>query len=505
MDKLEEEKGAKKERNYCSVEHTQSMIAYCIPCRCYICENCQAEVHFEHDLQHLEAECLKIFSEYKKVQYETQEIAKQYKLQSIDKVVSNLKAQISTKFDELITQLIGLKEQRIKELLNSEELKSTINDSIGHDEHSLVVLRKIQIDAEKLMEQIKSDFDNRRYITLFERNVSAELGQIRKRIQEWKEMISHSKIGELGTDISVNMNRLEHKLSSLIGISFVSRPSPQFIYSFDNENNKLLLYDMQKRTTQIICFGSHFHIPFHYSSAILDTKIFFAGGDDDGYRKDCYALSFTKKYVQKLVDLNTERRNHTLVALHIVRTMYCVGGYNKKQGALSSVEKYDFANPRWICIASLIEKRQWPGVCQFNNKLIFCFGGSNLSSIERLDIINEDRGWELVTIKHNSGGWFGRSACVAIQLNPSQILIFGGCAKRDLDEAVLYTPNTETIANSACLPSPSLFCQLSPAISSKYVGIIGWRNENVYMYSTKSNRWVCIEPAVYCPPDFEHN
>ncbi len=493
------------ERNYCSIEHTQSITAYCVKCKTYICEACQIEVHAYHEIHHLEAECLRIFSEYKKFQYETQAIAKQYKMQSIDKVVASLRAQISSKFDELISQIIGLKERRIRELLDSEELRSTINESLMQDEHTLVVLQGIQTDAEKLMEQIKSDFDNRRYIPLFERNAAQELAQLRKRIQEWKALLSNSKLGDLGINISFNMTGLEHKLSSLIGISYVSRPSPQFIYSFDNENNKLLLYDMQKRTTQLLCFGAHFHIPFHYSSAILDTKIYFAGGDDDGYRKDCYALSFTKKYVQKLDDLNVERRNHTLVALHIVRVMYCVGGYNKRRGALNSVEKYDFANPHWICVAPLVEKRQWPAVCQFNNKLIFCFGGSNLGTVERFDVLNEDLGWELVGIKENTANWYGRSACVAIQMNATQILIFGGCARRDLDETVVYTPGAETLAPCASLPVPSLFCQLAPAISAQHVGIIGWRNENIYLFDIKKKDWTYIEPTVYCPSDFAPN
>lgn len=266
--------------------------------------------------------------------------------------------------------------------------------------------------------------------------------------------------------------------------------------------HKLLLYDMCNRTTQIVSFCSHFHIPFHYSSAILDNKIYFAG-DDDGYRNDCYALSITKKYVQKLMDLNVERRNHGLIALHIVRMLYCVGGYNKRDGALKSVERYNFANPRWVQISPLNERRQWAGVCQFNNKHIYCFCGSNLTSIERLDILNEEAGWELTTIANNEGGWIGCSACAAIQIDPCRILVFGGCARQDLDDAMVYYPSTGVMKPCAKLPLPSLFCQLSPAISNQYVGIIGWRNETIYLYDTQRNKWDCIEQTVYSLPDFD--
>jgi len=489
-----------KKHDYCSIEHIQNIIAYCVTCQNYICETCQFEAHAEHEHKMLEAECLKIFSEAKKVQYETQAISKQYKARSIDAVIENLRNQISEKFDEIISQLHGLKEKRIKELINSEEVKNSINSSLLQDEYSLVMLREIQIDSEKLMEQIKSDFDNRRYISLFERNFSQELTLIRKRLEDWKKIMLNSP---KPANIVINMQNIERKLCSLIGISYVSRPSPQFVYTFDNENNKLLLYDMQKRTTQIMDFGTHFHIPFHYSSAILDNKIYFAGGDDDGYRKDCYELSITKKYIQKLYDLNIERRNHGLCALNIARILYCVGGYNKRHGTLNSVEKYEFSRPRWVIVSSLNEKRQWPGVCQFNNRLIYAFGGSNSNSIEKLDILNEELGWQIVILNENKDYvWTGRFACAAVQVGVEEILIFGGCEQTDLDSAVLYNPVKEIIVKSDNLPIPSLFCQFSPAITPQHVGIIGWRNEEMYLYSIKKHKWETIEQDAYCPSDF---
>ena len=249
--------------------------------------------------------------------------------------------------------------------------------------------------------------------------------------------------------------------------------------------------------------GSHYHIPFHYNSNILDSKIYFAGYDNNGYRKDCKAISKTKNYIQKQIDLNVDRRNHGLIALHIVRIIYCVGGYNKRDGVLKSVERYNFSNPYWIRIAPLNERRQWTGVCQFNNKHVYCFGGSNLASIERLDILNEDNGWELTTLTSNEGGWIGRSACAAIQIDPCKILIFGGCSRRDLDDSMLFCPATGSMEKCAKLPCSSLFCQLSPAISNQHVGIIGWRNENIYLYNIQKNSWDCIEQTVYSLPDFE--
>eukprot|EP00826_Nyctotherus_ovalis_P004470 TRINITY_DN10972_c0_g1_i13.p2 TRINITY_DN10972_c0_g1~~TRINITY_DN10972_c0_g1_i13.p2 ORF type:complete len:121 (-),score=25.73 TRINITY_DN10972_c0_g1_i13:36-398(-) len=96
---------SESERNYCSFEHTQSIVAFCATCDYYTCDNCQ-EPHVYHELQYLEAECLKIFCEYKKVQYETDAIAKEYVSHSTS-CSNELKEKLSDNFDHLITELIG--------------------------------------------------------------------------------------------------------------------------------------------------------------------------------------------------------------------------------------------------------------------------------------------------------------------------------------------------------------------------------------------------------------
>lgn len=512
-EKKEEKKKAEgqKSRSYCSLEHIQNIVAYCMVCTSYVCDSCQIENHYNHEMQLLEAEAMKVFSEYKRVLYEAETMVKQYEkiseTQSIDEVLNNITTTISNKFDELIVQIQAMKQKKINELLGQPEIASRITECRSQEESNLQLLKSIQIDASRMMDQIKTDFDGKRYIALFERNTNTEIRQIRERIQDWKRSATVSPLTfkQLGNDLSIEVKVTEEKINSLIKISFLSRPTAQFIYDFDNENNKLLLYDMHKKTTQIICFGSGFHIPFHYSSVILGNKLYFAGGDDDGYRKDTFALSLKNKTFMKLKDLNVERRNHTLVAFHIAKLLYCLGGYNKVQGILNVVEKCDVSTGTWTLIKPLIYQRQWPGACPFNNKAIYCFGGSNLDSVEKLDILNEEKGWELVVITKNGGVWTGCVACCAIQINPISILIFGGCAGKDLGQCMTFNPELRVFESKSNLPVPSLFCQQFPAISGSLIGTTGWRNNLAYIYDCIANKWATVEPAVYRPPDFESN
>eukprot|EP01022_Parablepharisma_sp_SALTPOND_P001038 TRINITY_DN105471_c1_g1_i1.p1 TRINITY_DN105471_c1_g1~~TRINITY_DN105471_c1_g1_i1.p1 ORF type:complete len:519 (-),score=71.19 TRINITY_DN105471_c1_g1_i1:91-1647(-) len=499
---------AKDERKYCNFEHIQNITAYCNVCASYVCESCQIESHFNHDMIHLEAECFKKFSEYKKVVYDTQVTLKQYEkaadMQSVDEILSAINSKVEKKFNELIERILAYKDKMMNELIESQEIQEAINERKYRLEENLATLKGIQTDAQNLIEKIQADFTNRRYIILFERDANAEIKPLQKRLQDWKSQAASNplKIQQLGADLCVKVTESEKKLKSLIKVMHYSHPPPQPLYDFNNENNKLMLFDMHKKSPRVICLQRDCYIPYHYSSTHLGSKIYFVGGDDDGYRKDCYAASIKKRTITQLANLNVERRDHTLVPFHISKLIYCMGGYNKFTGVLNSVEKYQISQNRWTSIPSLLEKRQWPGGCQFNDRFLYCFGGSRLDTIERLDTSNEEKGWESVVTTKKCEAWVGMSACGAIQISPGEILIFGGCVKKDTDEVFAFDPETRTFSVKAKMPMPSLFCQAGAMIADNYIGAIGWRNDHIYIYDTVKDAWTLIEADKYQMEEF---
>ncbi len=498
-----------KERKYCNFAHIQNASAYCTVCGSYVCETCQIENHFNHDMIQLEVECLKKYSEYKKIVYDTQVTLKQYEKmaegQSVDEVLNGITAKVASKFDELIEKILAYKEKLIKQLLDNPEVQQAIDEKKNKQDEAVQTLCGIQTEAQNLMEKVHGDLTDKHYIILYERDSLTEIGTLRKRLQEWKSRASANplKIQQLGSDIAVEMKPSEGKLGALVKIRNYSRPPMQLLYDFNNENSKLLLFDLQKKASQTISLGLDSQIPFHFSAAMLGSKIYFVGGDDNGYRKDCYAVSYTKKTVKKLNDLNVERRNHALVALHISRVLYTAGGYNKDKGYLASVEKYVVAEGKWREIAPLPQKREWVSLCQYNSRYIYSFAGSGQEAVDRLDVNCEEKGWESVTITKASDGWGPRSACASIQISPMEILVFGGCAKKDVDDVFVFYPETRTFERRKNMPAPSLFCQMGPVIAGPLVGIMGWRNELVYIYNTVMNEWTTIDQDKYTPPDFD--
>jgi len=505
MEKKEEKKS---ERKYCDSNHIQQVCAYCNVCCSYICEACQIEFHFNHDMVHLESECFKKFSEYKKLGFDTQLTLKQYEkageAQSIDEILNAVTTKIEVKFNELIEKIKAYKDKLVSDVLEGQEMQDAINEKKYRFDENLNTLKAIQIDAQNLIESIQNDFTNKRYIVLYERNSSAEIQPLQKRLAEWKsQAVSNPlKIQQLASDLTVQFDASMSKLKSLMKVTHLSHPAPQILYDFNNENNRLFCFELATRKSSIIQLQNNIHIPYHSSMASLGNKIYFTGGDEDGYRKECFVASLKKRTITQLANLIVERRNHTLVAFHVTKRLFCVGGYNKSQTMLNSAEKYDISKNIWLALPNMIEKRQWPGACQFNDKFLYVIGGSNSETIERLDTMNEEKGWELVNIMKKPESWIGKSACAAIQVGPNEILIFGGCLKKDSDSVFIFEAETRTVIQKASMPFPSLFCQISPVIAGNLVGNIGWRNEVLYIYDIPKNTWTTIENEKYMLPEF---
>lgn len=80
--------------------------------------------------------------------------------------------------------------------------------------------------------------------------------------------------------------------------------------------------------------------------------------------------------------------------------VYAIGGYNFKDGALDSVERFSLEKQEWQMIANLNSRRINCGSCQIGLNHIFVFGGRNevgfYDTVERFNI--ELNLWNLLKI-----------------------------------------------------------------------------------------------------------
>lgn len=168
---------------------------------------------------------------------------------------------------------------------------------------------------------------------------------------------------------------------------------------------------------------------YHASCAISKTQVLLCGGMDpinfENISKATYIYDFETNQLIRKADMIDARDGHSVC--HVRGKVYAFGGINKS-GVLKKCEVYDIASNTWTAINDMENPTSQPDVCRFGSKYIYKIGGylnkKDLNtSIERYSIA-ENRWTTVLSLK--AGASLIQPLSGSIQINASQILIFGG-------------------------------------------------------------------------------
>jgi len=173
----------------------------------------------------------------------------------------------------------------------------------------------------------------------------------------------------------------------------------------------------------------------------VKSYFFMCGGFLDGRAyADTYKMTikeinkegFKGKLKQmRKADMNHKRYDHALLNVYD-KFIYCLGGsdYILTEERLSSCEKYDIAQNKWFIISDLNEHKSITASCILNERFIYAISGEIQGVIlsrliEKLDMYDEELGWQMLKINDEIYKIFERGQC-AIQIGYEKILILGG-------------------------------------------------------------------------------
>lgn len=176
---------------------------------------------------------------------------------------------------------------------------------------------------------------------------------------------------------------------------------------------------------------------------IADLKFLITGGGlHSSATNSAKLLDLENNSIDDVKPMLAARQSHSLGVIFTYNTYaYAVGGKNKKE-FLNSCEVYDMLNSKWRYTASLCEAKTVDCVFAYQNHFLYAFGGeglditnytvSNYRTIERLDVLEEENGWQKITLDANDGVnyvlWdqedFNLTASAFKTLNPSEIMVF---------------------------------------------------------------------------------
>lgn len=164
----------------------------------------------------------------------------------------------------------------------------------------------------------------------------------------------------------------------------------------------------------------------------LDNKIFLLGGfrlpvafDDMvalSFGQGTYAATKLSRLLHARYDISTAvvKRNFLFA---VSGTVFDNGGMERHVGF---VERYDISADKWVEVAPVIVPRSAPGICCFNDRYIYIYGGQSLApaGLERYDVLDDEKGWAKCELSKQILRSLGESdAAILVPASNQHILI----------------------------------------------------------------------------------
>ncbi len=228
---------------------------------------------------------------------------------------------------------------------------------------------------------------------------------------------------------------------------------------------------------------------------VVGGVIYIVGGENDSKATVAIDICNYRREVTRKAELNVGRYNHAVEAVD-ERLIYCCGGCAGRD-MLNHCEKYSVEKDRWVVIPRLNEAKQNITLCALGCAALFCFGGgligheSLFATAERLDLRDEEAGWQLLNVSPASH-WRPLECVGSVQLNPYEILLFGGW-KPNRDESgkcFIYNSvqNEVTMQRAKLLGKTGFYYALRPHNDNKKVYAMD-PGFNVNIYDVREKRW----------------
>jgi hypothetical protein len=296
-------------------------------------------------------------------------------------------------------------------------------------------------------------------------------------------------------------------------LSSQSLTSYSALYLLPDSANELFVFHIPKQSVAVVQLQEQ--IPAFSDYAFVGEALYVAGGTFDFIAHldllfKILVPLFDRKIrplpvvMQKRRAMIHPKRYHTLVAVNKF-LIFSVGGYNDN-GDIDLCERYSIDHDKWAMSAKLNSPRSQVAVCVLDNYLLYAFGGTFSSSVEKLNVMRESAYWKDVQVKR-AYGWGRRDKAAAIQIQPGIILIFGGHDSGYKGDAFLFNVKESNISRvDLGMKKPDAFYQRKPVIYMDKVYAMGSYYKDIHAFDVKEKEWEYIPFNKWFPkPDLQLN
>ena len=250
-----------------------------------------------------------------------------------------------------------------------------------------------------------------------------------------------------GLDLPENVIKAYAENNKIIGSAIIDNPETFGIITYETNSNKISSYKYKSSEYPIINTFNNF-------TAYCNARncLYFSGGENEQSNDldktslkyndflyiDLSTLTEDKLNVNELPNLIEARTWHSMIFVPN-KYIFIVGGSNTK-----SVELYDIEEKKLTEDSELNEIRCECTLCLVNNTYLYAFYGFLLhqdynNSIERCNLLKEERKWENINVIENCAVKFKPSFfAISYFLNDNLLLIGGNDTGEDERNDYIY-------------------------------------------------------------------
>ena len=296
----------------------------------------------------------------------------------------------------------------------------------------IIELRKIKELTESVYDK-NSSISNDHYIikfcndllkdvNTFKDDIEKALAEINEVMPFMLENIPHDKDFKSSKDFSAEMKVIIMKVFEL-------KENARFIYYVQylpeiknnvhksmvqclHDKNALVLIDLEKKNYILRNFPQEIVPSFTNSFVIgmpsiikIDDFIYFIGGFNGKKATNRTCKTSLKNFKGSIVEFSSMKiAKYDIALTHILkRCIYAITGSiydGSTEIHTKDCQLYDINNDTWENIASLNIGRAAPGICSFNNRYIYIYGGElgpgvKTNTIEAYDALDDEAGWTI--------------------------------------------------------------------------------------------------------------
>ena len=316
------------------------------------------------------------------------------------------------------------------------------------------------IEGDSSMNQILSNMKlkkNSDYVIEFDNNLTIGADKKDEKFENILNELFKNNIPEVinmkytqkGLDIPENVVQAYRENTKIIGSAILDNPETFGIITYENNTRELNPYYYQRSEYPELNTLNSF-------TAYCNAKncLYFSGGEkEQPYEKEDNSLPYdeficidltelstnkNKLVINKLNNLINPRTWHSMIFVPN-KYIFIVGGSNTK-----SVELYDIDEKKLTADSELNEIRCECTLCLVNNMYLYAFYGFLLhqdynNSIERCNLLKEERKWENINVIENCAVKFKPSFfAISYFLNDNLLLIGGNDTGEDERNDYIY-------------------------------------------------------------------